>query len=319
MAQTRQQQQESAEKARLPAGEYEKIVEKRLEERRAALAAVEKEEERHEMETFYSYVRQCVFLYIYIYLQVTLIRSKIKSIDEGREDLWRISSQSMVSVSDEEVADLSARLELIAARTNKNAEEIRGLLKELESRNVELKKKLNADGACMRIRLVQADSLTRKFTNSLGLFESTENLIQSKSREMLMRRLQIVAPEMNKDHVTDLLIESSEIKNVFALVGGLNPEELERKLEHLRAQQRSMQRLEKNILTLNKMFLDMQNAVRQQDDQLNYIENYVNKTVEFQKTAQLDKAIELQKNIRKVKRRRENANFCLLYAIYAMI
>ena len=259
------------------------------------------------------------FLYIYIYLQVTLIRSKIKSIDEGREDLWRISSQSMVSVSDEEVADLSARLELIAARTNKNAEEIRGLLKELESRNVELKKKLNADGACMRIRLVQADSLTRKFTNSLGLFESTENLIQSKSREMLMRRLQIVAPEMNKDHVTDLLIESSEIKNVFALVGGLNPEELERKLEHLRAQQRSMQRLEKNILTLNKMFLDMQNAVRQQDDQLNYIENYVNKTVEFQKTAQLDKAIELQKNIRKVKRRRENANFCLLYAIYAMI
>lgn len=58
MAQTRQQQKEAAEKAQLPAGEYEKISERRIEDRRAVLAAVEKEEKRHEMETFYSYVSE---------------------------------------------------------------------------------------------------------------------------------------------------------------------------------------------------------------------------------------------------------------------
>ena len=85
MAQTRQQQQESAEKARLPAGEYEKIVEKRLEERRAALAAVEKEEERHEMETFYSYVRQCVFyIFISIYRSLLLGQRLKVSTREGK-------------------------------------------------------------------------------------------------------------------------------------------------------------------------------------------------------------------------------------------
>jgi hypothetical protein len=42
----------------LGAGEYEKIVEKRAEQREAAMAAIEKEEKRHEMEMFYSYVRK---------------------------------------------------------------------------------------------------------------------------------------------------------------------------------------------------------------------------------------------------------------------
>ncbi len=229
-----------------------------------------------------------------------MIRSKIKSIDEGRDDVWRISSQAMVTVSDDQVADLSARLELISARTNKNAEEIRGLLKELNARNEALSKKLETcDSACMRIRIVQVDALTRKFTSSIGSFESTENLIQSKSRDLLARRLQIVAPEIEKEQVSALLENGSNL-NVFALAGGASQEELEKKLEHLRAQQRSMQRLERNILTLNKMFLDMQNIVLQQDDQLNHVEVYVKKTVEFQKAAELDKAIELQKNIRKV-------------------
>lgn len=208
----------------------------------------------------------------------------------------------MVSVSDDQVADLSARLELISARTNKNADEIRGLLLELSERNAALVKKMGTrDSACMRIRIIQVDALTRKFTNSIGLFESTENSIQSKSRDLLMRRLQIVAPEMEVAGLLEDAAADGSKLNVFAVAGAsANQEELERKLEHLRAQQRSMQRLEKSILALNKMFLDMQNIVRQQDDQLNHVETYVQKTVEFQKTAELERAIELQKNIRKV-------------------
>ena len=241
------------------------------------------------MEKFYSYV--------------ALIRSKIKSIDGGRDDLWRISSQAMVSVSDEEVADLSARIEMISARTNRNAEEIRSLVKELNANNSELSKK-HRDSACMRIRLIQADALVRKFTASIGAFETTEKSIQIKSRDLLVRRFQIIQPGIPTDEVIQTLAAnegSSAITNVFAFAGGGTTEELERKLEHLRAQQRSMQRLEKSILTLNKMFLDMQNLVLSQDDQLNHVQTYVERTVEFQKTADLEKAIELQKNIRKVR------------------
>lgn len=269
--------------------EYEKAQEKLANQRKSALEAVEKEEKRHEMEKFYSYV--------------ALIRSKIKSIDQGRDDLWRISSQAMVSVSDDEVADLSARLEMICARTNKNAEEIRALLKELNARNSELAKK-HRDSACMRIRTIQADALVRKFTGSIGAFESTENSIQLKSRDLLVRRFQIIQPGIPTDEVIQTLAENegaTVATNVFAFAGGGTREELERKLEHLRAQQRSMQRLEKSILALNKMFLDMQNLVLAQDDQLNHVQAYVERTVEFQKTADLEKAIELQKNIRKVK------------------
>lgn len=207
----------------------------------------------------------------------------------------------MVTVSDEQVADLSARLELISSRTNKNADEIRELLKELEAENVVIKKKnKSSSSACMRIREVQADALIRKFTASIGAFESTENLIQSKSRDLLIRRFQIVQPGVPSDEVIKTLTSAETAVNVFALAGEGTVEEIEKKLEHLRAQQRSMQRLEKNILTLNRMFLDMQNLVLSQDEQLNHVETYVQKTVEYQKATDLEKAIEYQKNIRKV-------------------
>jgi t-SNARE complex subunit (syntaxin) len=213
----------------------------------------------------------------------------------------------MVSVSDEQVADLSARLELISSRTNKNADEIREYLKELQSENEAIKKKKKNNnktdqGACMRIREVQVDALIRKFTATIGAFEITENSIQSKSRDLLIRRYQIVQPGIPSDEVIKTLTCGDKVTiNVFALAGGGTKEEIEKKLEHLRAQQRSMQRLEKNILTLNRMYLDMQNLLLKQDEQLNHVEAYVQKTVEFQKSTDIEKAIEYQKNIRKVR------------------
>lgn len=72
--------------------------------------------------------------------------------------MWKISSQAMVTVNDEQVAELSSRMELISARTNKNAQEIRQLLKEMEAQNKQLLKKYSADTAYMRIRLVQVSA-----------------------------------------------------------------------------------------------------------------------------------------------------------------
>lgn len=258
------------------------------------------------------YAMLCLYFMISV-LKVTLIRSKIQSIDDGKKDIWKISSQSMVSVSDEQVAELSARLELISSRTNKNAEEIRGFLKDLSAENEALNKKYRSDNssACMRIRLVQADALIRKFTNSIGAFESTENSIQSKSRELLVRRFQIVQPEIETDELIKSLGDGNDlgtINNVFAFAAstGGSSQELEKKLEHFRAQQRSMHRLERNILNLNKMFLDMQNLVLAQEENLDHIEVYTQHTVQYQKATNVEKALEYQKNIRKV-------NFDLLW------
>ena len=192
-------------------------------------------------------------------------------------------SKAMVSVSDDEVADLSARLEMICARTNKNAEEIRALLKELNARNAELAKK-HRDNACMRIRTIQADALVRKFTGSIGAFESTENSIQLKSRDLLVRRFQIIQPASQLTKWSNpggewrrhsgkqmfcFLLAGAPAKNWNANWSICGPS--------------SMQRLEKSILALNKMFLDMQNLVLAQDDQLNHVQAYVERTVEFQK------------------------------------
>jgi hypothetical protein len=101
---------------------------------------------------------------------VALIRSKIGTVEEGRDDMWKISSQAMISVNDDQVAELSSRMELISGRTNKNAQEIRQLLKDLEEKNRELLKKYPTESAYMRIRLLQVHEQKirkkRQFNNS---------------------------------------------------------------------------------------------------------------------------------------------------------
>lgn len=81
--------------------------------------------------------------------------------------MWKISSQAMVTVNDKQVAELSSRMELISARTNKNVQEIRQLLKEMEVQNKQLLKKYSADTAYMRIRLVQVSKIQVYYFNSL--------------------------------------------------------------------------------------------------------------------------------------------------------
>lgn len=141
--------------------------------------------------------------------------------------------------------------------------------------------------------------MIRKFTAAIGAFEQTENSIQSKNKDLLIRRFKIIKPELEDTEILDSIDGGDVVMNVFAFAG--NPtEDLEKKLEILRAQRRCMMRLEKNILTLNKMFLDMQNLVLAQGDSLNNIETYTQRTLEYQKVANVQQAIEYQKNIRKV-------------------
>lgn len=62
----------------------------------------------------------------------------------------------MISVKDDQVMELSSRMELISARTNKNSEEIKQLLKEMDEQNKQLlKKKISMESALMRIRVIQ--------------------------------------------------------------------------------------------------------------------------------------------------------------------
>jgi hypothetical protein len=84
-----------------------------------------------------------------------VIRKNVQLVDEGRETAARLSSQTMVSVKDEEVAELSGRLELISNRTNKTASDTRLELQRLESQNNALCSKFGADSACNRIRSLQ--------------------------------------------------------------------------------------------------------------------------------------------------------------------
>ncbi len=159
--------------------------------------------------------------------------------------------------------------------------------------------------------------MVRKFTASIGEFEQTENAIQSKQRELLVRRFKIVKPELGEKEILDSLEGDGAVGAVNVFAFAANTEDLERKLEHLRAQRRSMMRLEKSIIALNKLLFDMQNLVLAQGDALNNIENYTQRTLDYQKANTIEQAVLYQKNIRKVGSLVFNRNFLIFRFVAA--
>lgn len=147
----------------------------------------------------------------------------------------------------------------------------------------------------------------QKFSDALGRFRAVETDIQTKNRDLLVRRFQIVQPGIELAKI-EAAVDAGPADmgglphlNVYSLAAGANMAELERKLEHLQAQRRSMMRLEKSIMVLNTLILDMHRMVQAQGEMLRNISSYTERTLEWQKATHIEQAVEYQKNIRKLR------------------
>lgn len=132
-------------------------------------------------------------------------------------------------------------------------------------------------------------------------YRELQVLYKNKFKQKLQRQLKIVKPDATADDVEKIL-EGQNI-NVFAqqFIGGQQAE-AKRALEDIQEKHQEILKIERGILELHQLFVDMSILIETQGDMINLIEKHVYDAAAYtgQGVEELKKAVKHQKKSRKV-------------------
>jgi syntaxin 1A/syntaxin 1B/2/3 len=216
-------------------------------------------------------------------------------------DIETLHSKTLASIGEDK--DHQKNLDALMDDANAEIQKTRKRIKDLEAKN----KKAGAENGKanltseQRIRLTQTTNVTQKFIEVVTEYQEVQQKYKTKFKDRLERQFKIVKPNATKEEV-EKMVESPE-PQLFAQQILLGPQHAEAKkaLYDIQERHQDIVKLEKSILELHQLFLDMAVMVDAQGDMINQIENYVssaadntNKGVE-----EMRKAVKLQKASRK--------------------
>ncbi|XP_057457946.1 syntaxin-132 isoform X1 [Lotus japonicus] len=153
-----------------------------------------------------------------------------------------------------------------------------------------------------RARMNMANALTKKFKDLMIEFQTLRQRIQDEYREVVERRVITVTGSRPDDETIDNLIETGNSEQIFQqaiLEAGRG--QIVNTVEEIQERHDAVKEIEKKLLDLHQIYLDMAVLVDAQGEILDNIESQVNNAVDHVQrgTSALQNAKKLQKNSRK--------------------
>ncbi|KAJ1544129.1 Syntaxin-1A [Cladochytrium tenue] len=174
---------------------------------------------------------------------------------------------------------------------------------ETENRRQAKERRGSGTGASaeLRIRASQHGAVAKRFLDVMVEYKDVQKKYQDKYRQRMQRQYLIVKPTATADEVEKIV--NGEQGPVFAqtLVHSGQKAEAKRALQDIRDRHADVQRMEKSILELQQLFIDMSVLVAAQGELINQIELHVEDAVDQteQGVEALHKAVKIQKKSRK--------------------
>ncbi|WJX73867.1 hypothetical protein P8452_57598 [Trifolium repens] len=153
-----------------------------------------------------------------------------------------------------------------------------------------------------RARMNMTNALTKKFRDLMTEFQTLRQRIQDEYREVVERRVITVTGTRPDDQTIDHLIETGNSEQIFQkaiLESGRG--QVVSTVEEIQERHDAVKEIEKKLLDLHQIYLDMAVLVDAQGETLDNIESQVNNAVDHVQrgTTALQSAKKLQKNSRK--------------------
>lgn len=248
------------------------------------------EPEDQEMATFFSKVAE--------------VREKMAGMSVGQQELTRLHEESKTAVQTERTQAIRAAMAQQTEQIKKQAKIVKNDLDFLDALNERaLDSPENGSGsAAERTRTTITNSLKKKLSDLMQDFTALRNNIMNQYRDVVDRRYYTVTGEKASDEQIDQLIETGEAENLFqkAILAQGRGRLLDT-LNEINERHEAVKELNKSLLELHQMFLDMAVLVEQQGVMLDNIEKQVSRAVDHvqQGTKNLENAKNLGKNTRK--------------------
>ncbi|KAF9581126.1 Plasma membrane t-SNARE, secretory vesicle fusion, partial [Lunasporangiospora selenospora] len=208
------------------------------------------------------------------FAEVTSIQDDIGRLEQNITQVNHLHEMSLNSVSTEDQTSRIARqLDNITADTTQLSNRIKKRIKDIQVANLRLKGSADA-----QIRNTQASTLKEKFLNTLRRYQTVENDARQKYKARMERQYKIVRPEATPEEISQAV--ESDNQQVFAqsVLQSTRYGDADRALREVQSRHDDIKKLEKTIVELHQLFMDMETLVVEQGEVIKNIEDTADQT-----------------------------------------
>lgn len=229
------------------------------------------------------------------------ITANTKRVDGLAHELEKLHKTALTAASTDESGDASAKIDVITAKINTLSNQNRAMLKSIELENSQLKELAAPGSGGMRMRESKFRALAAAFLKVTQSLQRMQQLYRDKYRQQIERQYRIVNPRATVEEIK-AVAEDTEGAQAKIFASAVK-EDARKTLSQMKDRFSDVKTIEKSIMELHQLFLDLQTIVVEQGDIINRVDFNVETTVEYTDVAASDMkaAVGYQKSIWKKK------------------
>ncbi|VFQ91047.1 unnamed protein product [Cuscuta campestris] len=237
--------------------------------------------------------------------QVGEIEKEYDKVNKYLRKLQEAHENSKVVTKASAMKAIKQQMEKDVDEVLKIARSVRRKIEEIDKENLTSRNKpgCGKGSAIDRSRSARTIAMKKKLKDKMMEFQTLRETIHQEYREVVERRVFTVTGNQADEETIDRLIETGDGEQVFqnAIREQRGKGQIMDTLAEIQERHDAVKELERKLLDLQQIFLDMAVLVDAQGDMLNNIESQVNATVDHVQSGNtaLQKAKKLQRNSRK--------------------
>ncbi|KAF5471968.1 hypothetical protein F2P56_008725 [Juglans regia] len=236
--------------------------------------------------------------------QVTEIEKQYGKLDKLLKKLQDAHEESKVVTKVPAMKAIKQRMEKDIDEVGKVSRYIKSKVEELDKENLANRQKpgCGKGTAVDRTRTATTISLKKKLKDKMAEFQTLREAIHQEHREIVERRVFTVTGTRADEETIERLIDTGDSEQIFQkAIQEQGRGQIMATVAEIHERHDAVREVERKLLDLQQIFLDMAVLVDAQGDMLNNIESQVSSAVDHvnQGNTALQKAKSLQKNSRK--------------------
>ncbi|KAL0320148.1 UNVERIFIED_CONTAM: syntaxin [Sesamum radiatum] len=232
------------------------------------------------------------------------VKKDMADVEKLYKQLQERNEESKTAHNAKTMKELRSRMDSDVSQVLKRVKVIKGKLEALEKSNAAQRKVpgCGPGSSADRTRTSVVSGLGKKLKNMMDDFQGLRARMNEEYKETVGRRYFTVTGEKADDDMIESMISSGESETFLQkAIQEQGRGQIMDAISEIQERHDAVKEIEKNLLELHQIFLDMAALVEAQGQQLNDIESHVAHASSFVRrgTEQLQEARELQKGSRK--------------------
>ncbi|XP_020243917.1 syntaxin-124-like [Asparagus officinalis] len=232
------------------------------------------------------------------------VKEDLKSLEQLHKHLQDLNEETKLAHNANTVKDLRSRMDRDVEQVLRKAKVVKGKLEALDKSNAANRKipGCGPGSSADRTRTSVVGGLGKKLKDLMDAFQSLRAKMAAEYKETVGRRYFTVTGKQPDDDTVEAMISSGESENFLQkAIEEQGRGQVMDTIMEIQERHDAVKEIEKSLMDLHQVFLDMAALVEAQGHQLNDIESHVAHASSFVRkgTVELETAREYQKSSRK--------------------